>query len=512
MKKDKELFICDHCGQAYGEGETEVFRTDYEGDVCQECYENEFSTCDYTGRIVLSDTLIKAYRRGRDYRTVTLYVCEQAIEEDFRITTREQYWHENDVYMLHNGEYVSPDDVENGHYSTCDCCGELFHSDDVSFNEYSDSYECYLCENANSETRLIHPYNYKPDAIFHGDNRIDTIGTEVEVDSSDYISSYNRDGAAKYVLSNLGTLAYNKEDGSLRHGFEIVTHPATYEYLYSKKDVFKNVFDELANKGLRSHDTDTCGLHIHVGRRGFNSEQAICNFVYLFEKFYDQVLKFSRRTPYSMQRWADRYGIYSSEDTNKSFANKLDYAGREKYRIVNLRHNSTLEVRAFKGTINVDTYFASIQFMLVMKELANTVDNVVNGVSWLSVVRLAKVRGYEELQNYLVKRDLHDVKSPEFEKTTLPALTLDNTTELVVVDNSSRLYHYLPHTPCTVRYVGQQDERDRIIVTPVHPDDRRRLIESIGRDTQFVLLSCVSILDPNTNLHTRLTEYTLTCN
>ena len=91
-----------------------------------------------------------------------------------------------------------------------------------------------------------------------------------------------------------------KHDGSLDDGFELVTHPMTlYFHLHSMP--WRDVLSEAVEMGYLSHQTDTCGLHIHVHRSTFGETEAqqetcIARILYIVEKFWDELLKFSCRT------------------------------------------------------------------------------------------------------------------------------------------------------------------------------------------------------------------------
>ena len=484
---------CEHCGVVIDEENNECVHSTVDGDVCETCFEDNYGLCEYFDIYVQNDSLTEAWREVRS-RFVSMWVSEQAIRADFiYIPSSSEYWHVDDVVQLHDGSYISRREYDYGDHSICDECGDIYHVDDMSFDTWSGEGVCYRCDSSNNEeTRLIHPYNYKPEPIFHGENQIDTIGTEVEIDNSDYKSYDDKQEAAKYILDNFGTLIYNKEDGSLSNGFELVSHPATYEYLCSIKDKFKKVFAGLTKMDFKSHDTTTCGLHIHLGRRGFESERKINNFVFLFEKFYNEVLTFSRRTEYKMNRWASRYGIYADSDSTASFSEKLGHASLGKYRIVNLMHSKTIEVRAFRGTLNVDTYFASIQFMLVMKHLANTVDNVVNGVSWQSIVKFAKLQGYTELVSYLNKRGLLDGSAKRSTNTTL---VMDTNTRLVVTSNESGITHYITNLS-PVSYVSQHSS-EFLVVSPRSGRELENLSGRVGTYNQVVGIEDLSVEDEN---------------
>ena len=77
---------------------------------------------------------------------------------------------------------------------------------------------------------------------------------------------------------------------------------------------WEEVFEKALSMGYRSHQTQTCGLHIHVNRLAFgksseNQEDVISRIVYFVENHWNELLKFSRRTEANINRWASRYGI-----------------------------------------------------------------------------------------------------------------------------------------------------------------------------------------------------------
>lgn len=105
---------------------------------------------------------------------------------------------------------------------------------------------------------------------------------------------------------------YCKHDGSIDDGFEIVSHPMTLDY-HTDIMNWKEVFDTALLLDYRSHQTSTCGLHIHVNRSAFGKD--ICEqggnrgtVVYFVEQHW-RTVKFSARTEASMNRWAARYGM-----------------------------------------------------------------------------------------------------------------------------------------------------------------------------------------------------------
>ena len=128
---------------------------------------------------------------------------------------------------------------------------------------------------------------------------------------------------------------YIKYDGSLDDGFEIVSHPATLNY-HLNDFPWEDILHYAVQMGYRSHQTSTCGLHIHVNRLSLgethaDQEEAISRILYLVEAYWNELLKFSRRTESAMNRWASRYGY---ESTPKKLMDKGEQLPKPKIETV----------------------------------------------------------------------------------------------------------------------------------------------------------------------------------
>ena len=118
---------------------------------------------------------------------------------------------------------------------------------------------------------------------------------------------------------------YIKSDGSLEDGFEIVSHPMTLEY-HAEEMNWKELLREAVSMGYRSHQTSTCGLHVHVNRNAFGDNQAeqedvISRILFFVEKHWNERFTFSRRSSYNMSRWSARFGF---EKTGKQILEKTE--------------------------------------------------------------------------------------------------------------------------------------------------------------------------------------------
>ena len=244
------------------------------------------------------------------------------------------------------------------YYIHCDRCGRLIYEEDAYYESDDDSTPyCYHCHKDNQS---IHGYYFKPEPIFYGSGPR-YFGVELEVDGAgeDYQN-------ARTVLEKANAMeehAYCKHDGSLNDGFELVTHPMSLEY-HLHHMPWEKVLSCFKSMGYRSHDTDTCGLHCHISRDALGEtleeqEEVIARILYFFEKHWNELVRFSRRTLSQLDRWAARYGY---QDSPKEIL-KVAKGGYGRYACVNLSNTETIEFRIFRGTLKLNTLIATLQLI-----------------------------------------------------------------------------------------------------------------------------------------------------
>lgn len=71
----------------------------------------------------------------------------------------------------------------------------------------------------------------------------------------------------------------------------------------------------------------------------------IARILYFFEKNWEELLKFSRRTQHQLDQWAARYGYKDQPKELLDHAKKSAHAGR--YTSVNLTNKNTIEFRIY---------------------------------------------------------------------------------------------------------------------------------------------------------------------
>lgn len=292
-------------------------------------------------------------------------------------------------------------DCRDSETVTCEDCGETFH-----YSMVEDGY-CLSCYH---ENHRLYPYDYSPEPDFHGmatNNRY--YGLEIEVDC-DRWGKYDVDfDGLMEELEAYNDLIYCKYDGSLHNGVEIVTHPCSYQYLMEKPYI-REICQVTLDHGYRSHHTTTCGLHVHISKDGFGEDRELgmAKFVFMIEKFWHKMVKFSRRNREELERWASRYcePTEPNTETVTSIYNKAkDINSLARYKAVNMRNADTVEVRMFKGTLRIDTIKASIQLLDIMVDQAciRHVEEI-QDMKWHEIEEIARSGAYPELSAYLDKR------------------------------------------------------------------------------------------------------------
>jgi hypothetical protein len=183
----------------------------------------------------------------------------------------------------------------------------------------------------------------------------------------------------KIIKDDFTKFLYLKHDGSLNNGFEIVSHPATLGAHLGRYNIGKT-FDKLVQAGARSHDTKTCGLHFHLSRGAFGDmeevrRENIGKLIYLYDRFYPDIVKYARREMDRAQQWANRS---RNINPNQFIVDQIRYkntpaqiarnyfqeSARDgtRYKAVNTQNRNTIEIRIMRGTLKPATFYADMLF------------------------------------------------------------------------------------------------------------------------------------------------------
>jgi len=297
------------------------------------------------------------------------FYCDNCFYNNFRRCDYCENYFPNDEIIFDSNDFALCENCYND-FVLCENCGRFVHVDEMRTDDYG-NYYCRDCYEEVISVNSINDYDYKPTPEFFGNDSL-YLGIELEVDSGGENSNI-----AEQVNDILG-YTYCKHDGSLHDGFEIVTHPANPEYHYSKN--WNKVMDCLKDNNYVSHDSGTAGLHIHVNKDFFGNTETeqdlyILKILYLFEKNWNDIKLFSRRTSEQVNDWCKRYGLidFVPPDIQKEeLLNTAKHSGR--YYAINLCNRHTIEFRIFRGTLKYNTFIATIQFITNLCQMVKDID------------------------------------------------------------------------------------------------------------------------------------------
>jgi hypothetical protein len=229
------------------------------------------------------------------------------------------------------------------------------------------TYPAYRFVDSDSERRRsIHSYSYKPAPRFKvggGETGMATAfyGIELEVDQR-----HDQDLDRSVVPDIAHPLFYCKEDGSLNNGVELVSHPGTAKWWAEQRGNVESILQRISRLGFRSHEVETCGMHVHISNTAFEGSMHIYRFLHLIYRFPTLALLVSQRNRRRLNQWATLR--YSKKPQLKNKANirlkrrewaTADSAGH--YDAVN-KTDHTMELRIFNGTLNVSRFYKNLQF------------------------------------------------------------------------------------------------------------------------------------------------------
>lgn len=349
--------ICEECGNI-----VEAFETEQEAQEYEDYY---------------------SYYIELSYDCETVYDC--CIDNFVFCDGCDQYHYSCDVnmYNIGNDWYCEDSAIDSGYYRHCANCGELVDMDELYYSERRDDYYCEDCYPGDYEIIADWHDHKGEDLHFHKTYEEEPrfyFGIELEIDkrTSDY--EYNVRTAKTIREEHFEeSEMYFEEDGSLWGGFELITHPMSYDFIQGKQGDFKDLCNYLDLRGYTGENNKTAGLHIHVSRENI-LEEDVQNIIYFLENNLEDMLILSRRGK-EFSRYANSFCFDNMCDyrRHKDLEGDLDYDTvmecfykheDDRYRILNTTNYSTLEFRLFKSTLNSDHLLATIDFVNTLVSMA----------------------------------------------------------------------------------------------------------------------------------------------
>lgn len=361
LERGRWLEFCCRCGKVGGHME----ETHDGKHVCDECAEG-FEVCERCGRFTLDRYTVHTDDSLTEEWCATCRDCHSFWCE-YHERQESSVWFER-TYVNGYGD-VCEEGFEGCDACYCECCDEYYLPEwgvECSDGEW----RCDSCaEEYENENSAVHDYYYKPDPRFVNEDGSRSLyeregalylGIELETD--------NGEGKqfAQDIDAELGDYIYCKDDGSLNcGGVELVTHPLEESFAYEWGQ-WENIRTMALARGMRSHDAGTCGLHMHVNRgffgKGIQQDYNVAKLLYVFERFFDELCKFSRRRSRDLSWCNKTCGGFSKDDNDELIQRKLIDVSRDRYQAVNLCNESTVEIRLWRGTLKVETIKVTIDF------------------------------------------------------------------------------------------------------------------------------------------------------
>lgn len=338
-----------------------------------------------------------------------------------------EIFHKTNMLYTNDDSYICEGCYEQS-YFTCEHCGEVLHQD--FSNEY-DGYlycqDCYeeICENCNfdynnttnrinmnidkplneySNCNAVCDYHNNPiDFEFRkiGNEQTDLyFGVELEITNKE-----NKTAKASHFVANNLFCRIENDSSINNYGFEIISDPATLQFWNSRKNKIKQVFEELTKNGYISHNDNSCGLHIHASRQGLGDtmeqiDKTINNLILICENFKKELQTFSRRETFNWCHFLYDDDVDGKKETNiEKIKDNKSRQGR--YSVINLNNENTIEFRLNRGTLNINTFYASLQLFYNMIELAKK-DNI-TGFTWCHLINM---NDFNELKKYNKERKI----------------------------------------------------------------------------------------------------------
>ena len=483
LPRHDEWFLCEHFCTPFPEQQARYTHDGVHGPYSDECVEDDRSRA-LAGLALAEGTRLEG---GSDL------LCRKA-----------------GCRQTADGGWITEALYEN-EYSYCDACGDLFHHDVIYYRESRDACYCESCDPGEDEYdeddededdgRALYSYSTKIERVKYVYLRsgVRYFGLEVEME----FPGKDRSETCEWALDNIGdlsSLAIFKEDGSLTHGAELVTVPQTLDYWRGDNPLKDLCHDTHWRRIAKSHNTTTCGLHIHVSRNTV-PEPTIAKLIVLMndDSMRDLVTLIARRAPtstyclaqkkkwlsdvnYDWQRALGNYQQFETADAGKPTIThyirptkaicKKQYGQHGRYTPVNLTDN-TLEFRIFRGTLKWETILASIEFcdavISYCQQYGASAMNATRFREWLNKSITRKT--YPALRDYLVTRKVFAAPKPAplvLSEVTECHVAAEYVPRYMVYERVSWSHLYVVHTG-TVRVYNPVTQREHTL-NPAYRD------------------------------------------
>lgn len=290
-----------------------------------------------------------------------IFRCNDCSEWEYSVKGLRTYHEENicRVCAQYNyrwseyyGSYVYGDDARDALDRNGNRVVIYYDDDDFSYDDDDDEYHHY---DYSPEPQIIG--NYHSSKRYHRPildewslraNRFFGVELEVEL-RGDRVDRTGKARQLNDVINDgdIGSRVFFENDGSLNSGFEIVSQPMS---LPMHRDVWQWLNNKDAVANLRSHNTSTCGLHVHVSRAGLTKLQIAKMVTFVNDPANEQLIRAIAR------RYAEGYCKIKEKKLGSA------HYSSDRYEAINVTGEKTIEFRIFKGSLKYESVVAALEF------------------------------------------------------------------------------------------------------------------------------------------------------
>lgn len=403
---------CHHCGKIKPLYNFQFGTSDIEKRICHECWETRgYFVCRICNNVHRHEELAEGYSNVcQDCFHRNAYECPYC----GRLTL-----FQDSEYIY--GQHCCKECADNPEISIkCVCCHNPYPANKIKHLEGRPvCRDCY--KTATHYDGYILNYHRPYFNVFRGEKDDLHMGVELEIDKGGEMDSH-----ARTIWEKLGKYnAVMMRDGSLNNGLEIVSSPATYE-AHKNEIHWDEAMNTAIGLGYKSHNTLTCGLHVHVDRAYFEPmprEVYEDKFAMLFANNADWIKRFSRRTVWNYCQIEPGASQKTSvEDAKKGICKARPYKGANHRVAINYGTDKpTIEIRIFRGTLKHSTFLATLQFVQMFCDFVKHIEFAdIAGINLPQFIKTANEKGFTEFITYLEERNITAERSDEsLDSTTI---------------------------------------------------------------------------------------------
>lgn len=391
-KDDAGTSICNTCSKRYfvnchlcGKVHLKMGSATVEGKrVCYHCFTQNYHYCASCRRPLLYGTGTNVSRDWGHRNEVKHLAIYKKHPKFHRVERR---WVYDELDFSHVIDIPTVELCDNciiTAYAHCEHCGKRFPKRGMMRL----GVERWCCQDCAELEQIIKRYDFAcvprlltnineptrtEDGLFYG----------VEIEMEYRKKAYNLQHEGRKIIEWWGqNELYIKHDGSLEHGFEVVSHPFTWGHFMDFRDKWSDFLMMIKERGWSGtyfsikKNRYTCSVHIHMSKKAF-TRMHLFKFVHFFYKTSTRALIIG-----IAGRKSDKYARFEPADFKRATAVGKDKKNisRRRYSALNLMGGhahekghappecQTVEVRVFDGTLEPFTFFMYLEFLQSLYE------------------------------------------------------------------------------------------------------------------------------------------------